>query len=88
MTTTTKPPARRFTYEQIEEATDALELLKSDYLNERGWERTSTTPGFFWMWIKEIDGKRWTGDTSMAVAMQVYLDQCEEDAEFEVKDGD
>ena len=64
----------KVTFESIEATADLLNDLKEAYLRERGWRYTSATPNCCWLWIKEINGKRWSAGTDEALAMQNTLE--------------
>lgn len=64
------------TFEQIEAAEQALGALRDTLLRERGWEYTSATPSpCYWLWIKVIDGKRYTLPTALALSIERAVDQ-------------
>lgn len=42
------------TYAAIEDAADALEGLKRQYLRRFGWTETCNTPGAFWLWRRDF----------------------------------
>lgn len=54
----------------IREAEEALEDVKSAYLIERGWTHSSSHPGCYWLWSKEIDGKTYATSLDLAVGIQ------------------
>jgi hypothetical protein len=59
------------TFEQIEEADQRAESLRDQYLREHGWDLTSKTPvPCYWLWIKVIDGERYTLPTDMALTIE------------------
>lgn len=63
---------------QMMEAIDAAESkvgeLRDRYLRKSGWNHTSSTPGCYWMWVKEIEGRTYMLDSSFADRMQRELD--------------
>lgn len=63
---------------QMMEAIDAAENnvgeLRTKYLDKSGWEHTSSTPGCYWMWTKEIDGKQYMLNSDGADRFQRELD--------------
>ena len=44
-----------------------------DYLESRGWEYTSDTPGHLWLWEKNVDGKRILVSQDIAIYMQKFI---------------
>lgn len=60
----------RISGQALDDAAFELEQLQNNYLRERGWNYTCDTPGAYWLWEKEIDGKRWTADAGLAIGMQ------------------
>lgn len=50
-------------------------------LTKAGWEHTSSTPGSYWMWVKEIDGRSYCVPLATAARIQehaareAYFDQ-------------
>lgn len=64
------------TFEQIEMAENDLAGLRQKLLEQRGWEYTSNTPSpCYWLWIKTIDGKRYTLPTDLALSIERAVDQ-------------
>lgn len=64
----------RTDYDDVLEAQNEAGYVADTYLRERGWEYSSSTPGCYWLWSKEIDGKRWTGGRDLAISMQRAID--------------
>lgn len=62
------------TGEHIREAECRVEHLKDRYLQERGWKHTCDCPGSIWLWVKEIDGTRWSGNTDTAFYIEESLE--------------
>jgi len=54
-----KPPARRHSLDDLRQAADDLKYLKEAFLRERGWLSKCDSPGSYWYFEKEINGKRW-----------------------------
>lgn len=66
----------KVTFEQIEIAKLRVESLQEKLLEQRGWEHTSSTPRpCYWLWIKTIDGKRYTLPTEMALTIESCLEE-------------
>jgi hypothetical protein len=40
----------------LDDARTELEARERTFLISRGWRHTSATPGFVWMWIRELHG--------------------------------
>ncbi len=45
------------TRDDVLHAREMLEFEVDDYLRSKGWKHTSTTPGCFWLWCKDVE---WT----------------------------
>lgn len=77
---TDKPNTKRVTDEMYE--LGRIDLLREEklhkWLESRGWRRTSATPGSFWMWFKEWDGKTFMVNDDTAERIQRHFD-AEED---------
>lgn len=78
---------------QMMEAIDAAEgkvgELRGSYLRKSGWNYTSSTPGCYWMWTKEIEGRTYMVDAGHADSFQRDLDYREMNKEHaEVLDAD
>lgn len=56
-------------YSDLEEATDRLAAIQSEYLRRFGWKYTSQTPGSYWLWQREIDGVTYCMDDDAAIRM-------------------
>jgi hypothetical protein len=64
-------------YQMMEAIDDALEkvgALKVKYLRQSGWHYTCQTPGSYWMWMKELDGKHYLLGRDDADTFQRELD--------------
>lgn len=60
---------------------EAIEFRIDDFLRRAGWKQTSSTVGCFWMWQREIDGRVFLVEKSMALAIQGNLDLAQSDDE-------
>lgn len=52
---------------------------EDEFLRRRGWKHTSDTPGCFWMWQREIDGKVYSVSKSTALSMEEINDVHEDE---------
>jgi len=43
---------------RLDDSRRELELREQTFLRSRGWHYTSHTPGFVWMWQRELHGVR------------------------------
>jgi hypothetical protein len=62
------------TYDDLEEAKNNYDDTAREYLTSSGWNYTSSTPGFFWLWKTEWDGQTILVEQDLAVSMQKELD--------------
>ena len=44
------------------------------YLRTKGWKHTSDTPGSYWMWEREIDGRTLLVDQNTAALIQRHIE--------------
>lgn len=49
--------------EMIEDAEGELENMKTQYLNQHGWEYSCANPASLWLWEKVIRGVQYRGLT-------------------------
>jgi hypothetical protein len=84
-------PARQSLREPLKEITE-IERLRSraenkrgQWLRNRGWEYTSSTPGCYWMYRKEWEGKVFLVDEPTAARIQEHWDR-EKDYELHPED--
>jgi hypothetical protein len=49
--------------------------IQQTALRAAGWKHTSSTPGSYWMWEKEMEGKTYLVDQATAVRIQENLDR-------------
>jgi hypothetical protein len=82
------PRLPRTSRDDIRAAESELENVQHGYLTQRGWQRTCGGPGSLWLYEKEIDGKRWTGGTGLAICMQEAIDYKEPHRFEEHDEGD
>lgn len=62
------------TIESIESLKDEYEFAADDWLSQNGWHHTSSTPGCFWLWVKDLpDGTKVMVQKSMALSIQEHL---------------
>lgn len=61
--------------ERIEALESEKECVEIAWLNKRGWVYTSSTPGCYWMWQKEISGVCYSVYQKEAARIQEYLDR-------------
>jgi hypothetical protein len=64
--------------EKIQHAELVLADKREKWLRSRGWVSTSATPGSYWMWQKDWDGKTFLVDNDTATRIQEFWDR-EED---------
>lgn len=61
----------KITFNDIEDSKNNLEALQHKLLVERGWTYTSKTPSpYYWLWIKTIDGVRYSLPTDLALGIE------------------
>jgi hypothetical protein len=78
----------KISYSDIDDATFRLDVMRSDYLRERGWKSSSSgIPGAFVLWTREWNGKPLMADTSLAVQMQRWIDPPPDDPFGEASHG-
>lgn len=58
----------------VRHARETLEFAVNAFLRSAGWKSTSHTPGCFWLWEREIDGRRVLVDKDTALGIQESLD--------------
>ena len=69
----TKP---KISIEDVREAQGKASMLRLQYLEERGWESTTATPGHFCVMTREWQGKTLLVDGLGAMEMQTeYFDK-------------
>jgi hypothetical protein len=71
----TEPTA--LAHEEIREERERLDYRESRWLTSRGWTYTSKTPGCYWMWQKDWDGKTFLVSQETAVRIQGIWDSDE-----------
>lgn len=59
------------------------------FLRSRGWAHSSSHPGSYWLWSKEIDGKMYHVPKDMALSMEQRIegDRCTCDEGYEIFEG-
>ena len=62
---------------KITEVIDSIRHRKEAYLWATGWEASSSTPGCYWMWFKEVEGRHYGCCTDDAFRIQNNLDRSE-----------
>jgi hypothetical protein len=62
------------TYEEIDNAEEALEDLKQQYLRQKGWECKCDNPGAIWLWCKTLNGKEFRCNIATATYVQSSFD--------------
>jgi hypothetical protein len=62
---------------KLETIRNRLDNECSKWLRLRGWQYTSSTPGSYWMWTKEWDGKHFLVDEKTAERIQDGWDRSE-----------
>jgi hypothetical protein len=60
--------------EKIKGDEEKIIKRKREYLTRSGWKDTSSTPGCYWMYEKEWDGKTFLVDVGTAFRIQSQLD--------------
>lgn len=63
--------------EDIRQAQELLNMQVEEFLRFNGWKHTSSTPGCYWMWQKEIDGILYCVDEDSAINVEYELDERE-----------
>lgn len=61
---------------------EQLDEQAAAYLRSKGWKHTSSTPGCYWMWEREIGGRTLLVELATAVRIQSH-----QDAETRYPDG-
>jgi hypothetical protein len=71
--------------EAITRAKEALSFEEEAFLRERGWKHTSATPGSYWLWEREHEGRVILVQTNIAMNMEAWFEgaRCECDEENE-----
>jgi hypothetical protein len=62
------------TVQDVRYEREQLETRVAEFLRGKGWTYTSNTPGSFWLWEREIGGRRVLVEVDMAIAIQDHLD--------------
>ena len=62
------------TAHDIDDAREQLRFAEEAWLRKQGWEHTSSTPGSYWLWDRDIGGRRVLVDTNMAIKMTRELE--------------
>lgn len=55
-----------------------LDARESNWLKDRGWKYSCATPGFYWMWTREWEGKTFLVDQKTASRIQSGWDTTED----------
>lgn len=58
---------------------------QNNWLVRRGWEHTSSTPGSYWMWRKEWEGKTFLVEEQTAARIQEH---CDREADYQLHPED
>ena len=66
--------------QEVTEQRQDLEYRVDAFLRRAGWEHTSSTPGSYWMWQREINGQKLLVDKEHALSIQAHL-EAEADAD-------
>lgn len=64
----------RLEHRNIAYSREQLSFREKDWLRKSGWDETSSTPGCYWMWQKEWDGKTFLVSQSDAARIQGIWD--------------
>lgn len=51
-----------------------LEDFTRQWMRDSGWKTTSQTPGSYWMWEKEVEGRLYLVDMETARRIQTHQD--------------
>lgn len=51
---------------------------ETKWLTSSGWQHTSSTPGSYWLWMKEWDGKTFLVEQATAARIQETWDRQED----------
>lgn len=66
------------TYDKVCAAHDAYFVAREQYLRDRGWVLANDNPAGYWLWQREIDGKKYTLLAEQACETQGLLDLTQE----------
>lgn len=61
--------------QNVDEYKSAVEDLRHEaeaHLRKSGWKHTSSTPGCYWMWEKEMDGRVFLVEFETAMRIQSH----------------
>lgn len=61
---------KRIKLGEIENAETDLVFTKHKLLRNLGWENDCSNPAALWLWVKIIDGKRYTLDADTALRFE------------------
>ncbi len=61
--------------EDYESDQGGLDARAGGCLRAKGWKHTSSTPGCYWMWTREIGGITYMVDLAVAIRIQRHLDE-------------
>ncbi|WP_437310115.1 hypothetical protein [Sorangium sp. So ce388] len=66
--------------QEVRHRRETLEFDVDAFPRAKGWKHTSSTPGSFWMWEREINGRVLLVDKGHALAIQGYIESIESEA--------
>lgn len=69
------PGFEDYWFNKAEALTIQAEEIVSKALRQAGWKHTSQTPGSYWMWEGEIDGRRCLLSQDDAARVQEHRDR-------------
>lgn len=65
--------------DSIKYAHECLGFEEEAFLRARGWKHTCSTPGSYWLWEREYEGRVLLVERSTALSMEAWFeaDRCE-----------
>lgn len=61
------------TLDELADQERELETAKHGFLKSQGWTYECSNPASLWLWVKTIDGKRFTCTTELALRFEERL---------------
>ncbi len=55
---------------EIKAEVERLDFAMDAHLRSSGWKTTCKTPGSYWMWEKEVEGRHYLVDRDTAIRIQ------------------
>lgn len=66
--------AKPTSVDDIRGAQQSLHWKAEAHLRASGWKHTSSTPGSYWMWEREIEGRIFLVEFESAMRIQAYYE--------------